>query len=82
MKHIQLQEAKAKFCEIAREIKSGPYVVTIRGKEELIMMSMEEFLSRVQPDQSFGEILDESPLKAENIKLEREQLNVRELDFE
>jgi prevent-host-death family protein len=43
----QLQEAKNKFSEVVRRARSeGPQVITVRGEEEAVVISMEEYRAR------------------------------------
>ena len=49
----QLQDAKQRLSELVRQaLEEGPQVVTRRGKDAVVVMSMEEFekLSRGRPD--------------------------------
>jgi len=46
----QMQEAKARFGELVRKAGSeGPQVVTFRGVEAAVVLSMEDY-KRMQPD--------------------------------
>jgi prevent-host-death family protein len=39
-----LQDAKARFSELVRRVKSeGPQLVTVHGREEVVVISVEEF---------------------------------------
>jgi prevent-host-death family protein len=42
--HWLLQEAKARFSELVRRVRSeGPQHVTVHGREEVVVISAEEF---------------------------------------
>jgi prevent-host-death family protein len=42
--HWPLQEAKARFSELVRRVRSeGPQHVTVRGRDEVVVIAAEEF---------------------------------------
>lgn len=42
--HWPLQDAKARFSELVRRVRSeGPQRVTVRGRDEVVVISAEEF---------------------------------------
>ena len=43
MKVWQLQEAKAKLSELVKLTKKEPQVVSVRGKDEVILLSIKEY---------------------------------------
>jgi prevent-host-death family protein len=47
-----LQDAKARFSELVRRVRSeGPQLVTVHGREEVVVVSAEEF-HRLKGDRS------------------------------
>ena len=58
----QMQEAKAKFAELVRRANSqGPQVVTYRGADAAVVLSMEEYRRLKEPQRSFLEHLLSEP---------------------
>jgi prevent-host-death family protein len=61
----RLEEAKARFSEVVRQARAvGPQVVTLHGREAVVVLSTEEF-ARLQgrvPAQSLHAFLSTSPL--------------------
>jgi prevent-host-death family protein len=54
--HWLLQDAKARFSELVRRVRSeGPQHITVHGREEVVIISAEEF-RRLKGDQT-GETL-------------------------
>ncbi|HUG73772.1 MAG TPA: type II toxin-antitoxin system Phd/YefM family antitoxin [Steroidobacteraceae bacterium] len=42
--HWRLQDAKARFSELVRKVRSeGPQHVTVHGRDEVVVISVEEF---------------------------------------
>ena len=57
--HWQLQDAKARFSELVRKVRSdGPQHVTVHGRDEVVVMAAEEF-RRLQ-----GELTGKALIKA------------------
>lgn len=68
----QLQEAKNRLSEVVKAAKSkGPQIITVRGKEEVAVVSMAE-LRRLTPNkESLYEFLHNSPLRGAELTIER-----------
>ena len=79
--HWQLQEAKQKLSEvIEKALQEGPQVVTRRGEEVVVILSMEEFRRLREPRPDFKTFLLEGPdLGA--LPLERSTEMPRETDL-
>ncbi len=82
----QLQEAKAKFSQLAREAKlHGAQIITIHGNPELVILSMPEYLkltpqnSKKESAVSLLKIMQEAGLQG--LKIERDQSLPREEDL-
>lgn len=71
----QLQTAKAKFSEVIRRARAeGPQVVTKQGKDEVVIVGIEEFKllrERASQPQSLVQFFAESPLVKVALDLER-----------
>jgi len=82
--HWPLQDAKAHFSELVRLVRSeGPQHVTVRGRDEVVVVSAEEF-RRLKGERS-GEALiaamRASPHRDADIEPEREPMPVRGVDL-
>jgi len=79
-----LQDAKARFGELVRRARaSGPQVVTVHGRAEVVVVAVEEFrrLTGEPSGQALVDALSASPLS--DLDLEREPLRapVRRVDL-
>jgi len=78
----QLQVAKAKFSELVKLARKTPQIITVRGVEEVVVISKKAYdkLSN-KPDNLF-EFFQESPLKGVELDIERDKSLPREGEFE
>jgi antitoxin Phd len=78
----QLQEAKNRLSEVVKAAKAkGPQVITVRGKEEVAVVSITE-LRRLQKQHGpFGTSLWKSAPKV-NLVIERSRDTGRDVDFD
>jgi prevent-host-death family protein len=68
----QLQEAKNKLSQLVEEArKSGPQVITVRGREAAVVLSIEEYRRLAPKQESLAEFLAKSPLRASGLEIER-----------
>lgn len=75
----QLQEAKNKLSQVVEEaIKSGPQIITRRGKEVAILLSVEEYRQLKASDEKLSDFFRQSPLVGLDIDLERDKSPVRD----
>ena len=56
----QSQDAKAKFSEIMRMAQEAPQVITVRGKEEAVLVSKAYFDSLTQAKPSLTQLMQAS----------------------
>jgi prevent-host-death family protein len=80
--HWLLQDAKARFSELVRRVRSeGPQRVTVHGRDEVVVISAEEF-RRLKGDPT-GEALiaamQASPYRDIDIEPRRTPMPVREV---
>ena len=72
----QLQTAKARFSELFRRARTeGPQVVTRQGKEQVVVLPMEQFAQltkRTRQPKSLVKFFAESPLGQVNLDLSRD----------
>ena len=79
MKIWQLQEAKAKFSELVKLTKYEPQIVSVRGKDEVILLSIDTYNTLLAKKPGFLEFICNSPLKGMNLKLTRDKSKTREI---
>jgi prevent-host-death family protein len=65
----QLQEAKAMFCEMVRDSADSPQVITVRGKETAVILSIDEYRKLTEPGQNFVDFIRNSPLYGIELEL-------------
>ncbi len=82
MSQWQLQEAKNRFSELVEEaLRNGPQVVTRRGVETVVIMSVKEYQKLSKPKKDLVDFFHESPLTAIDLDLERDKSLPREIKF-
>ena len=78
----QLQDAKARFSELVRRVRSeGPQRVTVHGRDEVVVISAEEF-RRLKGDltgESLIAAMQALPHRDVNIEPRRAPMPVREI---
>jgi prevent-host-death family protein len=79
-----LQDAKARFSELVRRVRSeGPQRVTVHGRDEVVVISAEEF-RRLKGDltgKSLIAVMQASPYCEIDIEPKRAPLPVRKVVF-
>jgi prevent-host-death family protein len=75
-----LQDAKARFSELVRRVRSeGPQHVTVHGRDEVVVVTAEEF-RRLKGDRTGAALiaaLQASPYRDLDLEPKRERLPVR-----
>lgn len=78
----KLQDAKNRFSEVVNEaLKSGPQIVTRRGIETAVVLSVEEYRRLARPEVALAEFLRSSPLRDVELDLERDRDTGREVEL-
>lgn len=78
----QLQEAKNKLSKVVEEArKSGPQVITVRGKDAAVVLSIEDYRRLAPMKDSLADFLLKSPLRGSGIEIEREQDFERDVEL-
>lgn len=68
----QLQEAKNRLSEVVKAAKSkGPQIITVRGEEAAVLVSINEYKRLAGRQQPLSEFLANSPLKGIGLELRR-----------
>ncbi|MGD0679704.1 MAG: type II toxin-antitoxin system Phd/YefM family antitoxin [Polyangiaceae bacterium] len=79
-----LAEAKSHFSELVRRVRSeGPQHVTVHGKDEVVVISAEEF-RRLKVDQKGAQLIAAmlaSPYREIDLTTERTAMPVRDVPF-
>ena len=74
----QLQDAKNKFSEVVEEaLKKGPQIITRRGVETVIVLSLSEYRKAVLDRKKLSEFFRESPLTKVDLDLARDKSETR-----
>lgn len=83
MKNIwSLQDAKNKFSQVVEEAqKEGPQVVTKRGIETIIILSIEDYKKLIKPKINLVEFFQKSPLHGTDLDLTRSKEPSRKVTF-
>jgi antitoxin Phd len=82
MQRWQLQEAKAHLSAVIRlSAQQGPQILTVRGKEEAVIISKQEYERLIGSKPNLFDFIRQSPLKGLDIDLERDQSKIRDLDL-
>lgn len=78
----KLQDAKNRFSEVVNEaLRGGPQVVTRRGKETAVVLSVEDYRRLARPNVGLVEFLRASPLTGVELDLERSRDTSREVEL-
>lgn len=78
----QLQEAKNKFSRVVEDARhTGPQIVTVRGKEAVVVLSIEDYRRMTPKQESLADFLMNSPLRGSGIEIEREQDFGRDIEL-
>ena len=78
----QLQDAKNKFSEVVEKAqKNGPQVITKRGIETVVIMSVKDYQKLTRPKTNIVEFFRKSPLRGVDIDITRDKDYGREVDF-
>jgi prevent-host-death family protein len=68
----QLQSAKNRLSEVvSKAFTEGPQVITVRGKDTAVILSIQEFRKLKAPEGSLVEFFRRSPLSGFGIIMER-----------
>jgi prevent-host-death family protein len=82
VRYWRLQDAKARFSELVRLVKSeGPQHVTVRGRDEVVVISAEEFrrLNGNRTGEALVAAMQASPYRDTELEPKRFVLPVRDV---
>ena len=81
-KYWQVQEAKNKFCSLVKKAQNdGPQIVTKHGKDEVVILSIEDYRNLLKPKESLIDFFKNSPLSDEQPDFERNKDYPRKVDL-
>ena len=79
-----LQDAKARFSELVRKVRSeGPQHITVHGRDEVVVIAAEEFrrLKGTLTGQALIDAIQASPCREVEIEPKRAPLPVRDVSL-
>ena len=78
----QLQDAKNRLSELVRKARAeGPQVITLRGRDAVVVVSANEFGKLSRPRGSLVDFFRKSPLAGVNLDLARSTDTGRRVDL-
>ena len=78
----KLQDAKNRLSEVVNEaVRSGPQIVTRRGEETAVILSMEDYRRLTRPDIALVEFFRSSPLVDVELDVSRSREPGRRVDM-
>lgn len=78
----QLQDAKNRFSEVVKKaLANGPQIVTKRGVETVVVLSIKEYRKLKQPESNLLDFFKQSPLRDVDIDLARSKEPAREIEL-
>lgn len=82
MPHWQLQDAKAQFSRVVALAAGGvPQCVSVRGTDAVVVLSYDDFMDALRPEDNLLEFFRSSPLVGSGIHLDRLHGSVREVEL-
>ncbi|OGA30994.1 MAG: prevent-host-death protein [Betaproteobacteria bacterium RIFCSPLOWO2_12_FULL_62_13b] len=78
----QLQDAKNRLSELVRKAREeGPQVITLRGRDAVVVISANEFGKLSRPHGSLVDFFRKSPLAGVKLDLDRSADTGRRIDL-
>ena len=81
MQTWQLQDAKNRFSEVIRDARREPQIITLRGKEEAVVLSFDEYRKLSRPKKTWAELLGEAPPEALGLDISRSRDTGRSIEL-
>lgn len=81
MQTWKLQDAKAQLSEVIRRAKRKPQMLTVRGKEEVVVLSKHQYQKLSQKKPSLPEFFKKSPLFGISLGTERDKSSFRNVEL-
>lgn len=83
-RHWVLQDAKARFSELVRRVHSeGPQHVTVHGRDEVVVITLEEFrrLHGQRTGRDLIDVMQASPWRNVELDVSRSPMPVRDVEL-
>lgn len=77
----QLQEAKAKLSYVVKQCEIEPQIISLHGKEKVIMISIEDYEEMVHHKENLVTFMQNSPLMGVELDFSRDKSPDREVDL-
>lgn len=82
MTQWQLQEAKAKLSEVIKmALSKGPQHITVRGKEEAVLLSKADYDKLTRKNQTLVSFMRSSPLCGLDLDITRDTSSMRDIEL-
>ncbi len=81
MSSWQLSEAKNRLSEVVAKAREGAQIITVHGREEAVVLSVEEYRRLSRPQGSLVAFLRNSPLAEVELEIERSEDPGREVSL-
>lgn len=81
MKTWPLHDAKNKLSEVIKDARGAAQLITVRGREAAVVVSIEEYRRLTTPKTSLVAFLRDSPLAEVELDLERDAGLGREVEL-
>lgn len=82
MQTWQMQEAKAKFSELIKNVvNKEPQLISVRGKPTVVVISFDKYKNLTSHKMNFVELMRNSPLVGVEINIERAVDKEREINL-
>ena len=65
----QLQEAKAMLSEVVRSANNEPQIITVHGKESVVVLSIDNYRKLISPKRELVSFLEQSPWASVDLEL-------------
>ncbi|GHV95290.1 hypothetical protein AGMMS50293_16100 [Spirochaetia bacterium] len=70
------------LSDVVKSSERGPQIITVRGEEKAVVLSMEDYNKTIRPKQTLYEFMQSSPLRDVELDLERDKSTyMREIDL-
>jgi len=76
-----LQDAKNRLSELIRDSRREPQLITLRGKEEAVVLSFDEYRKLARPKKTWAELLGDAPPEALDLEILRSRDTGRSIDL-
>jgi prevent-host-death family protein len=76
-----LADAKARFSSVIEQARTGPQIITKKGRPAAVVVSIEEWERRTSRPGTLADFLAASPLRGSGLRVERSKDPPRKIDL-